>query len=85
MEKCTFCIQRIRRAEDQAIDEKRAVKDGEIQTACQQACPAKVLVFGDLSDPESAVSKTAESRRGYRLLEELGTRPRIIYLKEADA
>jgi Fe-S-cluster-containing dehydrogenase component len=85
MEKCTFCVQRIRRAEDKAKDEKRAVKDGEIQTACQQACPAKVLVFGDLSDPESEVSKLAESTRGYRLLAELGTRPRVVYLKEAGA
>jgi len=85
MEKCTFCIQRIRRAEDTAKDEQRPVRDGEIKTACQQACPAKVLVFGDLSDPESEVSKLAESRRGFRLLEELGTRPRVVYLKEADA
>jgi molybdopterin-containing oxidoreductase family iron-sulfur binding subunit len=78
-------VQRIRRAEDTAKDEKRAVKDGEIKTACQQACPAKVLVFGDMSDPESEVSKLAGSHRGYRLLEELGTRPRVVYLKEADA
>jgi molybdopterin-containing oxidoreductase family iron-sulfur binding subunit len=85
MEKCTFCVQRIRRAEDKAKDEKRTVKDGEIQTACQQACPAKVLVFGDLSDPESEVSKLAEGRRGYRLLAELGTRPRVVYLKEGTA
>ena len=52
MEKCTFCVQRIRRAQDTAKDETRAVRDGEIQPACAQACPAKVLVFGDLSDPE---------------------------------
>jgi molybdopterin-containing oxidoreductase family iron-sulfur binding subunit len=68
-----------------AKDEKRAVKDGEIKTACQQACPAKVFVFGDMSDPDSEVSKLAESRRGYRLLEELGTRPRVVYLKEGSA
>ena len=85
MEKCTFCVQRIRRAQDTAKDEKRAVRDGEIQPACAQACPAKVLVFGDLSDPESQVSRLANSRRGFRLLEELGTRPRVVYLKEADA
>ena len=85
MEKCTFCVQRIRRAQDTAKDETRAVRDGEIQPACAQACPAKVLVFGDLSDPNSEVSRLAHSRRGYRLLEELGTRPRVVYLKEADA
>src|SRR5258706_11182401 len=85
MEKCTFCVQRIRRAEDKAKDEKRAVKDGDIQTACQQACPAKVFVFGDMSDPESEVSKLAEGRRGFRLLEELGTRPRVVYLKEGNS
>jgi molybdopterin-containing oxidoreductase family iron-sulfur binding subunit len=85
MEKCTFCVQRIRRAQDTAKDEERAVRDGEIQPACAQACPAKVLVFGDLSDPNSQVSQLANSRRGFRLLEELGTRPRVVYLKEADA
>jgi len=85
MEKCTFCVQRIRRTQDTAKDEERPVRDGEIQPACAQACPAKVLVFGDLSDPNSEVSRLAHSRRGYRLLEELGTRPRVVYLKEAGA
>ena len=85
MEKCTFCVQRIRRAQDTAKDETRAVRDGEIQPACAQACAAKVLVFGDLRDPDSEVSRLTNSRRGYRLLEELGTRPRVVYLREADA
>ena len=60
MEKCTFCVHRIRRAQDTAKDEKRSVRDGEIQPACAQACPAKVLVFGDLSDPDSQVSQLAD-------------------------
>jgi molybdopterin-containing oxidoreductase family iron-sulfur binding subunit len=85
MEKCTFCVQRIRRAEDTAKDEKRAVKDGEIKPACAQACPAKVIVFGDMNDETSEVSRLSRSNRGFRLLEELGTRPRVVYLKGGDA
>lgn len=81
MEKCTFCVHRIRRAEDTAKDEDRAVRDGEVTTACSQACPAEAIVFGDLSDPNSRVSKLARNRRAFRLLEELGTQPRVIYLK----
>jgi len=82
MEKCTFCVQRIRRAEDKAKDEGRSVRDGEANTACAQACPAEALVFGDLSDPESQVSKLAGESRGFKLLEESGTRPRVVYLKK---
>jgi Fe-S-cluster-containing dehydrogenase component len=82
MEKCTFCIQRIHRAQDTAKDEQRPVRDGEVKPACAQACPADAMVFGDLTDPNSRVSKLAASRRAFRLLEELGTRPRVIYLKQ---
>jgi molybdopterin-containing oxidoreductase family iron-sulfur binding subunit len=85
MEKCTFCVQRIRRAQDTAKDENRAVKDGEIKPACAQACPAKVIVFGDLSDEHSEVSRLSRSNRGHRLLEELGTRPRVVYLNGGEA
>jgi molybdopterin-containing oxidoreductase family iron-sulfur binding subunit len=81
MEKCTFCVQRIVAGEDQARAEGREVVDGEIVPACAQACPVDAIVFGDLSDPESRVSKAAESQRRYRLLEELGTEPRVTYLK----
>ena len=84
MEKCTFCVQRIRRAEDRARDEERATRDGEAQPACAQACPAQAIVFGDLDDPESAVSRLAKSPRAERPLEELGTGPRVFYLKEGD-
>jgi Fe-S-cluster-containing dehydrogenase component len=81
MEKCMFCIQRIRRAEDLAHSEGRPVNDGEVEPACVQVCPAYALTFGRLDDPNSRVSQLAGSERGYFLLEELGTQPRITYLK----
>ena len=80
MEKCTFCVQRIKSAQIQAKAEQRAVKDGEIQPACAQSCPSRALVFGDLEDPESEVSRLSESPRGSKLLEDLGTRPNVTYL-----
>jgi molybdopterin-containing oxidoreductase family iron-sulfur binding subunit len=82
MEKCTFCIQRIRHAEDDAKYEGREIADGEVQPACAQACPAEAITFGRLDDPESKVSQLARSGRGVQLLEELGTLPRVTYLKE---
>ena len=84
MEKCTFCVQRIRRVTDQAKEEERSVRDLEVQPACAQACPAQAIVFGDLEDPDSTVSKLSESPRAERPLEELGTGPRVFYLKEMD-
>jgi Fe-S-cluster-containing dehydrogenase component len=81
MEKCTFCIQRIRRGEEGAQAEGRDVQDGEVQPACAQACPADVFVFGLLSDPDSRVSQLARSARAEFLLEDLGTQPRVIYLR----
>ncbi len=81
MEKCTFCIQRIRRAEDAAAAEGREVMDGEADPACAQACPAGAIIFGRLDDPESRVSKQVRSGRGVKLLEELGTLPQVTYLK----
>jgi Fe-S-cluster-containing dehydrogenase component len=81
MEKCTFCIQRISAAKTQAKAENRAIKDGELQTACAQACPASAIVFGDLNDPESRVSRLSHSSRGSRLLEDLGAKPKITYLQ----
>ena len=83
MEKCTFCIQRIKRTEAEAKGENRAVADGEVQPACAQSCPAEAMVFGDLNDPESKVSRMAASGRSTRLLEELGTEPKVFYLKRA--
>jgi Fe-S-cluster-containing dehydrogenase component len=81
MEKCMFCIQRIRLAEDLAHSENRPVRDGEVEPACAQVCPASAIIFGRIDDPESNVSKMTQNGRGYRLLEELGTLPRITYLK----
>ena len=81
MEKCTFCVQRIRRVEEQAIAENRSVADGEVQPACAQSCPPGALIFGDLNEPESQVSQLSRSRRAFHLLDELGTDPAVFYLK----
>lgn len=85
MEKCTFCIQRIRRARDEAIRHGVSLRDGDVQPACVQTCPTDALIFGDLSDPESLVLRMARSNRGYILLEELGTHPAVTYLKRGDS
>ena len=84
MEKCTFCVQRITAGKDVAAAAKREVKDGDIVPACAQTCPSKAIVFGDLNDPESRVSELAESPRGSKLLEDLGTRPKVTYLAGAE-
>jgi Fe-S-cluster-containing dehydrogenase component len=82
MEKCTFCVQRIRNAEHVAKREGRSLRDEDVVPACGVACPARAIVFGDIQNPESEVSKLAASNRGFRLLEELGTRPAITYLAD---
>lgn len=80
MEKCTYCTQRIEAAHVAADKENRPLRDGEVVTACQQACPTKAIVFGDINDPSSEVSRLKRDGRHYVLLEELGTRPRTTYL-----
>ena len=81
MEKCTFCVQRIRSAEIQAEGEKRELKDGEFNPACVQSCAPKAMVFGDLNDPNSEVSRLSRSHRSTRLMGELGTKPNVDYLE----
>ncbi len=82
MEKCTFCLQRIHRAEDKAKAEGREVEDGEFAPACAQACPADAIVFGRVDNPESLVSQLAKQRHAEHKLEDLGTLPRVSYAKE---
>ena len=96
MEKCTFCIQRIRRSTREAGREDRSVVDGDraLNPACVNACPTNTLFFGDLNDPDSELAQKwkAETRsaglrepgRGYKMLESLGTNPTVLYLKKVD-
>jgi molybdopterin-containing oxidoreductase family iron-sulfur binding subunit len=85
MEKCTYCIQRINGARIAAQKEGRAIRDDEVVTACQAACPSGAIVFGNLADAASAVAKAAASPRSYTLLDELDTRPRTTYLARVAA
>ncbi|HUJ31872.1 MAG TPA: TAT-variant-translocated molybdopterin oxidoreductase [Candidatus Acidoferrum sp.] len=80
MEKCTYCVQRINAAKIRSEEENRQVRDGEIVTACQQACPAEAIIFGDINDKKSRVSQLKAQSRDYVLLADLNTRPRTSYL-----
>lgn len=80
MEKCTYCVQRIIRSRIDAKNERRALEDGEVRTACQQVCPTQAIVFGDLNNPDSEVGRLQKDARAYAMLGELNTRPRTMYL-----
>ena len=82
MEKCTFCVQRIRDGKETARDENRPVRDGDVSPACAQSCPAQAIVFGDMNDPVSRVSQRSADARGYHVMSELNTRPAVTYLKK---
>jgi molybdopterin-containing oxidoreductase family iron-sulfur binding subunit len=80
MEKCTYCVQRIREVEIRARREQRPIADLEIRTACQQTCPTEAIVFGDIADAKTAVSQSRANSRMYQVLHDLGTLPRTRYL-----
>jgi molybdopterin-containing oxidoreductase family iron-sulfur binding subunit len=82
MEKCTMCVQRILEGKGNAKDENRELRDGEFTTACAQSCPTEAIVFGDLLDPQSRVSKLSHGERRYWVLNELNTKPGVTYLKK---
>ena len=84
MEKCTFCVQRILEGKGDARDQNRALRDGDIRTACQQTCPSQAIVFGDLLDPESAVARLSAGERRYWVFNELNTKPAVSYLKKLE-
>jgi Fe-S-cluster-containing dehydrogenase component len=80
MEKCTFCVHRIRGAQHTARLENRPLVDGDVVTACQQACPSGAISFGNVKDPDAKVVAAARSPRGYHVFEELNVRPAVTYL-----
>jgi anaerobic selenocysteine-containing dehydrogenase/Fe-S-cluster-containing dehydrogenase component len=84
MEKCTFCVQRVREAEHRAKLEGRAVQPDEFTTACAQACPSKAIVFGDAADPSWSVTKMINDKRAYHVFEELNTFTAVVYLKKVN-
>lgn len=85
VEKCSFCHHRLQLAKDEAQAEGRPLRPGDYVPACAESCPANAMSFGDLDDPRSAVAGLSESPRAFRLLEELGTEPKVIYLSKGES
>ena len=84
VEKCTFCIHRLQKAKEQAAVEDRELQEGDYVPACAESCPTQAISFGDLENPNSEVSLLTRSSRAFRLLEELGTKPKVYYLSEVE-
>src|SRR5690242_14408165 len=82
MEKCSLCVQRIHAVKNASVKRGTPIEDGKIKTACQEACPTDAIVFGDLNDAKSQVAQRMHDERTYRVLEDLGTRPNVAYLKK---
>jgi molybdopterin-containing oxidoreductase family iron-sulfur binding subunit len=82
VEKCTFCHHRLQRISEQAKTERRSIRDGEFVPACLEVCPTQAILFGDLDDPSTMVARSAGGPRAFRELEDLGTEPKVFYLKE---
>jgi molybdopterin-containing oxidoreductase family iron-sulfur binding subunit len=82
MEKCSYCVQRINEVKIDADKNNREIRDGEIVTACQQACPTNAIIFGNINDATSKVAKLKKQKRTYGVLADLNTRPRTTYLAE---
>jgi molybdopterin-containing oxidoreductase family iron-sulfur binding subunit len=84
MEKCTFCVQRIREAENRATAEGREVQPDEFTTACAAACPSRAIVFGDAADPNWSIARMLQDERAYHVFEELNTYTAVTYLKKVN-
>tara|TARA_B100001765_G_scaffold49361_1_gene28793 strand:- start:776 stop:1162 length:387 start_codon:yes stop_codon:yes gene_type:complete len=83
MEKCSFCVQRIREVQNRAaLEGGREVRDQEVVPACEQSCPAEAIVFGNIRDPNARITQVSASERTYRVLEPLNTQPAVNYLKK---
>jgi molybdopterin-containing oxidoreductase family iron-sulfur binding subunit len=84
VEKCTFCHHRLQVARDEARAERRALKEDDYRVACQDACPAGAIYFGDLDNPSTTVHRLSLNPRAWRLMEDIGTEPKVIYLSQGE-